>query len=178
VLLSAPGRSMVTVMLGQVESQLRTAMPQQADTQLANLKKAFDDFLAGQTVDPMKVAVVPPLQQLVAAVVNPSTATLARALIGFDPAKAVAQVHVPVFVVNGEKDIQVDPEKDAKALAAAAKGATLFLAPDANHVLKHETKTVAELRADLASVQMNYNADGRALDEATVQALVTWLAAH
>jgi len=178
VLLSAPGRSMMTVMLGQVESQLRTAMPQQADAQLANLKKALDDFLAGQAVDPTKVAVVAPLQQLVAAVVNPGTATLSRGLLGFDPAAAVAQVHVPVFVFNGEKDIQVDPTKDAKALAAAARGATLFLGPDANHVLKHETKTVAELRADLASVQMNYNADGRTLDDATVQALVGWLAAH
>lgn len=178
VLLSAAGRSMMAVMMGQLESQMRAAMPQQADAELASLQKAFDDFLAGKPVDPTKVTTIPPLQQLVAAVVNPATATLARGLFAFDPAGVLAKVDVPVFIYNGMRDVQVDPEKDAKHLASVKPTATLFLAPEADHVLKHETKSVEELRANLVMVQTNYNAEGRTLDDATVGALVAWLAKH
>ncbi|HTL37256.1 MAG TPA: alpha/beta fold hydrolase [Kofleriaceae bacterium] len=176
VLLSAAGRSMMTVMMGQLESQMRSAMPLQADRELAALQKGFDDFLAGKAVDPKEVTSIAPLQQLVAAVVNPASATLARGLFAFDPAAALAKVNVPVFIYNGMRDIQVDPEKDAKQLASVKPDATLVLAPEADHVLKHETKSVAELRANLGMVQTNYNAEGRELDPTTVSALVEWLA--
>jgi len=179
VLLSAGGRSMRDIMLSQLETQLRAAMPQQADAELASLGTAFNDFLAGKPVDPTKVTAIRPLQQLVGAVVNPATATLSRGLIGFETAPAVAQLHVPVFVYNGQKDIQVDPEKDAKVLAAAAgTHATLFLAPDADHVLKHEDKTLAQLRGNLVQTQTDYNSPSRSLDDATVNALVGWLRDH
>jgi pimeloyl-ACP methyl ester carboxylesterase len=176
VLLSAAGRSMMTVMMGQLESQMRAAMPQQADSELAALQKAFDDFLAGKPVDPKQVTSIPPLQQLVMAVINPATASLSRSLFAFDPAAALAKVTVPVFIYNGMHDIQVDPEKDAKHLASVKPDATLVLAPEADHVLKHEPKSLEELRANLVMVQAGYNAEGRTLDETTVAALVDWLA--
>lgn len=176
VLLSAAGRTMMTVMMGQLESQMRAAMPLQADRELAALQKAFDDFLAGKAVDPKQVTSIGPLQQLVASAVNPQSATLVRGLFAFDPAEALAKIDVPVFIYNGMRDIQVDPEKDAKHLAAVKPDATLVLAPEANHVLKHETKSIVELRADLAMVQTNYNAEGRELDPTTVAALVDWFA--
>jgi uncharacterized protein len=176
LLLSASSRAMTDLMLAQLEPQLRAALPQRADAELAAVRTAFADFKAGKPVDPTKVTAIPGVQQLVGAVVNPATATLARGLVTFEPLPAVAQVHVPIFVFNGMKDMQVDPELDAKKLAAANKGATLFLAPEADHVLKHETKTVAELRADMMAVQTGYNAEGRSLDEASVNAIVGWLA--
>ena len=176
VLLSAAGRSLMTVMMGQIEGQMRAAMPLQADVELAALQKAFDEFLAGRPVDPKQVTSIPPLQQLVMAVTNPATATLSRGLFGFDPADALAKVEVPVLIYSGMKDVQVDPEKDAKRLAAVKPSATLFLAPEADHVLKHETKSLAELRANLMMVQTSYNAEGRQLDAATVDAIVAWLA--
>src|SRR4029079_2853641 len=122
------------------------------------------------------VTSIVPIQQLVRAVVNPATATLARGLVTFEPLPVVAQVHVPIFVYGGMKDVQVDPELDAKKLAAANKRATLFVAPEADHVLKHEMKTIAELRGNLMAVQTGYNAEGRELDPATVNAIVGWLA--
>jgi pimeloyl-ACP methyl ester carboxylesterase len=176
LLLSAGGRSMRDLMLAQLESQLRTALPARADAELSALRTAFDDFAAGKPVDPTKVTAIPALQQLVQAVVNPATAALARGLFMFEPLPAVAQLRVPVFVYGGMKDVQVDPELDAKKLAAADKGATLFIAPEADHVLKHETKSVAELRANMLAVQTGYNAEGRTLDDATVAAIVGWLA--
>jgi hypothetical protein len=46
------------------------------------------------------------------------------------------------------------------------------------HVLEHETKSLAELRANRGMVQIGYNAEGRELDPATADALVAWLAQH
>lgn len=176
LLLSTSARSMAELILAQLEPQLRTAMPQRADAELASVRAAFADFAAGKPVDPAKVTAIVPVQQLVRAVVNPATATLARGLVTFDPLPVVAQVHVPIFVYGGMKDVQVDPELDAKKLAAANKSATLFIAPEADHVLKHETKTVAELRANMLAVQTGYNAADRDLDDATLTAIVGWLA--
>lgn len=176
LLLSTSARSMTDLILAQLEPQLRTALPQRADAELASIRQAFADFAAGKPVDPTKVTSIVPVQQLVRAVVNPATATLARGLVTFDPLPALAQVHVPIFVYNGMKDVQVDPELDAKKLAAGNKGATLFIAPEADHVLKHETKTVAELRGNMLAVQTGYNAEGRELDPSTVSAIVGWLA--
>jgi uncharacterized protein len=182
VLLSAPGRSMKDVVIAQVTAQVQQAAPAQAQEILGPFTKALDDFLAGQAVDPRKATPVPGLQQLLAAFVNPATATLSRALLAFDPAPAAAQVTVPVLVVNGQKDIQVDPDADAKHLAdvrkAAGKDVTLVLAPNANHVLKHEDKTIALLRADLEAVQRGYNAADRVIDAETVRAIASWLAKH
>jgi hypothetical protein len=182
VLLSSAGRTMKDIVVGQVDAQLRAAAPAQAAAILAPFRQALDDFVAGKTIDPKQATPVPGLQQLLAAFVAPATAKLSRALIAFDPAPALAKVTVPVFIYNGMRDVQVDPELDAKRLDKARTDAhadvTLFLAPEADHVLKHETKTVAELRADLAAVEVAYNAADRTLDAATVAALVGWLAKH
>ena len=85
---------------------------------------------------------------------------------------------MPVFIYNGRRDIQIDPDIDAKRLeqARAGKPVDVFLAPDADHVLKHETKSLEELRANLVATQSGYNADSRAIDAATVTAIATWLA--
>lgn len=182
VLLSAAGRMMKDIVVAQIDAQLRAAAPTQADMILAPFKQALDDFAAGQTIDPKQVTPIPGLQQLLGAFVAPQTAKLARALIQFDPAPALAQVTIPVFVYNGEKDIQVDPVKDATHLAdarkAAGKDVTLFLAPNADHVLKHEDKSVADLRSNIAASADTYNAPDRKLDDDTVAAIAGWLAKH
>lgn len=178
VLLSSAGRTMKVIIVAQVEAQLRRAMPAQADAIIAAIQHALDDFVAGTPVDPAKVTAIPQLNQLVAAIVNPATAPLVRALVTLDPAPLAAQVDVPVFVFNGLKDIQVDPQLDATRLADARKAAhrdvTLFLAPDANHVLEHEPRSLEVLRANLLAV--DYNTDARTLDDTTLAALAGWLA--
>jgi uncharacterized protein len=178
VLLSATGRSLQTVLFSQVELQLRAAMPDRADAELASLRAAFADFLAGKAVDPKAASTLAPLQMLVASVTNPASASLARSMFAWDPLPAIRQLTIPIFVYNGRRDIQVDPELDAKALAAANSRSELFLAEEADHVLKHETHTMAELRANLMSVQAQMNAPSRTLDGPTVDAIATWLGAH
>jgi pimeloyl-ACP methyl ester carboxylesterase len=162
VLLSSPGRRMADVLYGQIGRQLPD------DAARAKLRTELDDFLAGQ----------PPSQTLVAIGITPGAAALGRDLFAADPAALIAQLTVPVFIYNGLHDVQVDPELDAKALAAAHPGATLFLAPEADHVLKHETKTLAELHDNALLTEARYNAPDRDLDPATVRELYDWLAAR
>ncbi len=178
LLLSTPGRTLKDVVLGQLRAQIETKAPGQAEALLAPFRAALDDFLAGNAIDPIKATPIPGLQTLLRTLTSPSTAELSRALLVFDPAAAVAQVTQPVFIYNGMRDVQVDPELDAKALHAAARGSTLVLAPEADHVLKHETKSLSELRADLGAVELGYNSPDRGLDESTVNAIVSWLATH
>lgn len=180
VLLAPPGRTLEAVLLDQLGHQLHAALPGAADTILASIKTALDDFVAGKPVDPAKVTSIPPLQQLLAALVRPDTAALGRPLLVFDPAAAITHVTVPVLLWDGAKDIQTDPDLDARHLAAVRQGlpTTVVISPDADHVLKHEPKTVAELRANLLAVQNGYNAPDRQLDPAAVSAIVDWLAAR
>ena len=178
LLLSTPGRTLRDVVIGQLRSQIETKAPGQTETLLAPFRAALDDFLAGHEIDPVKATPIPGLQTLLRTLTSPSTAVLSRALLSFDPATAIAQVTQPVLIFNGMRDVQVDPELDAKVLHAAAKGSTLVLAPEADHVLKHETKSLAELRADLGAVELGYNSPDRGLDETTVSAIVGWLATH
>ncbi|MCX5747498.1 MAG: alpha/beta fold hydrolase [Proteobacteria bacterium] len=182
VLLSAPGRSMVDVMMSQLGNQFAGAVTAKAidqataDRELASLKAGFVDFLAGKDVDPRTVSSIPAVQGLVAQLVNPATAGLARPLFGFDLATVLGKVPTRVMIYNGAHDLQVDPELDARRLAAARPDALVVIAPEANHVLKHEVRPIAELRADLAAVQAGYNAPDATLDTASVEAIASWLA--
>jgi dipeptidyl aminopeptidase/acylaminoacyl peptidase len=103
---------------------------------------------------------------------------LGRALISFDPEAEVAKVEVPVLVLQGGKDIQVDLG-EAQRLVAALHGAkrdvSYHLSPDASHVLKHEPKPIPDLLANRAAVQATYSADGIPIDEDVVAALTAWI---
>lgn len=180
LLLSTSGRSMHSLILAQVEPQLRAALPDRADAELAGLRTAFADFLAGKPVDPTKASAIPQLQALVNAITNPATASLSRSMLGWDPLAAVAQLRVPILVYNGRRDVQVDPELDAHALAKSndRERTELHIASEADHVLKHETRTIAELKANLMIVQSQMNAESRVLDPASIDIIATWLARH
>lgn len=182
--LASAARSLADTLLTQIEHQLKNPLagltPEQAASELASLKKGLADFGAGRPVDPAQVSTLPPIQQLFAGLVAPATANLTRSLILFDNAAEAPKVELPMFVLGGGKDLQVDPEVDVRylegALRAGGRDVTLHIAPDADHVLKHEPRAVADLRANLLAVQHGYNAEGRALDPGAVDAIAGWLA--
>ncbi|MCE9576951.1 MAG: lysophospholipase [Deltaproteobacteria bacterium] len=182
--LSAAGRSMGDIVLGQLDQQFQEAMkdPAVAAKMMEPIRAAFADFLAGKDVDPMKVNTVPGVRQLMMSVMNPAGARLGRALFGYDPSGEAAKLTIPVFIFNGGKDTQVDPERDArrleKAVRTGGRDVTFHLAPEADHVLKHEPRTIAEVRSDLAASTENYNAAGRVLDPDAIGAIRAWLGAH
>ncbi len=184
--LASISRTMIDTTLAQIEAQMRNPIAglsaREVEAELASLRRALADFMAGQPVDPAQASKLPQLQRLVAQLVNPATAKLSRPLLGFDTAAEAAKLPGPFFVLAAGKDIQVDPDLDAsrleEALRAAGRDVTLHLAADADHVLKHEPRPLAEIRANPVAVQRGYNAEGRALDASSVAAIVAWLAAH
>jgi pimeloyl-ACP methyl ester carboxylesterase len=172
LLLSGTSRSLAQIVLAQIDAQMAKAMPDQKDATHAALQKAFDDIIAGKSVDPAQVTPIPGLQAVVRSVAAPDAAGIARTLLAYSPLADLAQLQIPIFVFCGGKDIQVDPDIDEKALAAANPRATLFIAPDANHVLEHEDRA----KADLGPMDVKYNTPDRVLDQAAVDAIVAWIA--
>ncbi|MDY0871391.1 alpha/beta hydrolase [Dongia rigui] len=68
--------------------------------------------------------------------------------LSYDPIDLLRRVAVPVLVLQGDKDLQVDTE-DACLLAAARPGVDVLIPPGVNHVLK--TVTTDDRAANLAA---------------------------
>lgn len=123
ILVAAPGHRLADVMREQFR-----ANPANAPI-LAPALAAIDALESGRRVDP---ATLPgPL----AGIFNASVQGFLIDMFAQDPAKLAAAVRLPILIVQGERDLQVQPT-DARALASANPYAKLVLLPDVNHVLK------------------------------------------
>ncbi|MBO0084299.1 hypothetical protein JRW42_15530, partial [Listeria monocytogenes] len=79
------------------------------------------------------------------------------------------------LVLIGGRDLQVDVHADGDPLRAATTGkpdVTFAFPPHANHVLKHDTRTPAEVAASPGN---GYNDDGTVLDPESLTIILTWL---
>lgn len=124
VLIATPGRP-----LGQVMRAQFRANPANAPILDAALGM-LDAVEAGRTVDPATLPA--PLGAMFPLGVQRYLAGVAT----IDPARLAATAKVPVAVVQGDADLQVSVDDDAKRLAAASTRATLTVLPGVNHVLK------------------------------------------
>ena len=124
VLVAAAGRPIGKVMRAQLHANPANApILDEADAAISALE-------AGKPVDASK------LNPALAPLFNPAVQTYEIDLFGYDPAKLIAAYQGPVLIVQGERDIQVSVDDDARKLAAADPRATLALVPGMNHVLK------------------------------------------
>ncbi|TXD37219.1 lysophospholipase [Lujinxingia vulgaris] len=181
MLLAAAGRPLSEVIVGQVEAQLQGANIEASRVQaeVANLRRALASIADGQKVRASRVSLYPGVVQLVEALQAEDSLQFSAAILDWSPTQAIAGVKVPLLILNGEKDLQVDPELDARALAGAARSAgvdaELVIAPDADHVLKHQPVAREELNAQHGLL---YNQAGRTLDPQVVEAIVDWVQGH
>lgn len=171
ILTGAPGRPLTEVLHQQIEATLKTET--NGDELLANWDQAIAAFLAGEPVQ-LDPAMPESVLQVWAGLTAPVNQPFSAELMAAKPAELLAQISVPVLVMIGQKDIQVDWQGDGGVLeAAAGDNVTFSYPPEANHVLKHEEKPTAELTgADAAS----YNAADRVLDPQALQTILDWLA--
>ncbi len=176
VLTGAPGRAIGTVGRGQILSQIRNLPGAEA------LMKPYDDaiaeFLAGKpmAIDP---SLPEGLKLVLRSLENPNNLPFARELWNYSLPEYFARVEEPTLVVIGKKDIQIDWRIDGGALEEAVRGkasATFSYPDDANHVFKHEEKTLDALTADYISRQ--YNAAEAELDGEATGAIFDWLDRH
>lgn len=126
ILVSTGGRPLGDVLSEQLHANpANAAIADAGDTAIRSLTQ-------GQRVD---VSTLPPP---LAPLFNPAVQGFLMSLFAQDPAKLIAQVPVPVLIVQGERDLQVTAS-DAQRLKQARPSATLALLPDTNHVLKTVT---------------------------------------
>jgi pimeloyl-ACP methyl ester carboxylesterase len=176
VLTAPPARAVGAVARSQIAGQLQNVPG--GEVYLAAYDSAMRDFAAGQ---PVKVDETLPetLLMVIRSVTAPLNQPFSRELWVTSPATLLAQVTVPVLIVIGKQDIQVDWQVDGglwEELAREHHNLTIVYPEHANHVLKREPKPKAQLTA--AEVTAHYNADDAELDEQTVSAITTWLDAH
>ncbi len=175
VLTGAPGRAICDVVQTQIQTQLKTLPNGEALIQSYNA--AVTDFAAGK---PMNVDPALPefARNLLMALTVPVNLPFAKEFWLYNPAQYIGKVDVPVLVVIGKKDVQVDWQLDGAPLEAATKGkvdVTFVYPENANHVLKYEAKPRAELTG-MASLE--YNVAGGKLDSDALSLVIEWLKEH
>lgn len=109
------------VMRKQLDGKLPPELMKESERILSSLE-------SGATVDN-----VPPA---LAALYRPSVQPYLISWFKYVPTKQIAALNMPVLVVQGNTDMQVEVGQ-ANALHAAKDGATLAIIPGMNHVLKH-----------------------------------------
>lgn len=103
---------------------------------------------------------------------QPINQPFARELWLYDPAEHLAKIKVPVLIVLGKKDIQVDWTKDGPLFDNVAREHTnidLVYLENANHLLKYEPKSRPQITP--ADAMATYSADKVPLDPDTVETI-------
>lgn len=160
VLVAAAGRPLGAVMRAQL-----AANPANAPV-LDEANAAITALENGKTVDTTK------LNPALAPLFRPAIQAYEIDLFGRDPAKLIGAYRGPVLIVQGERDIQISVEGDARKLAAADPRATLALVPGMNHVLK------AVASDDRAANIATYGDPSLPLAPGLVDRIADFVAAH
>jgi pimeloyl-ACP methyl ester carboxylesterase len=174
ILTGAPGRSIGELSRAQIAAQF-SGLPNGQEI-MDMYDKAIASFIATSTMEP-DPSLPEGIRNVLLSLTSPANLPFARELWTADIAPLLPQIDVPVLVIIGKKDIQVDWEADGGKLQAAAAGKeniTFSFPEDANHILKHETRPKNEITAD----KLNYNEAGTVLDAPTLEIIENWLDDH
>ncbi len=121
VSIAGAGRDLATI----IDKQIR-ANPHISSSVVAEVERINASLLAGKTVSDVN----PNLYVLF----RPSVQPYLISEYKYDPVKEIAKLTIPVLIVQGAHDIQVDV-KDARLLSAADPRAKLVLIDGMNHML-------------------------------------------
>ena len=172
ILAAPPGRPVGDVLLAQLA--LQAAQIPGGTELMAEVKAAAERYTAGQPMDP-NPRLPDNVKMVLASFETPANLPLARELWGESATDTLANVDIPTLVLIGGKDLQIDAHADGDPLrkVAAGKGNISFTFPaKANHVLKEDTRTVAEITAAPGT---GYNEPGTHLDPESLETILTWL---
>lgn len=173
VLTGAPGRTLGAVSHNQILNQVKQ-LPD-GEAQMKIYDGAMADFVACKPLPNDAVLPEGTIKMVVLSLYSPVSLPFSRELWSYSLPEQLAKVDVPVLVVIGKKDFQIDWKADGHELekATAQKAAVSFIYPEnANHVLKHETKPREELNAQTTQ---RYNEPGIEIDEEATNTSYKWL---
>jgi len=153
VTLAGAGRPVLTVLREQLARQLDSAMLHHYDS------------LMTRYLDGAELQDVPPVLRLLFVPINRK---FMQTSVAYDAADQMAQVRVPVLVVQGETDLQVSV-LDSDALGAARPGSRVVVIPEANHVFKRTAST------QLAGQVATYTDPSLPIVPELVNAIADWL---
>lgn len=177
IVLTAPPANPVRAVAHNQIAALLQAVPD-GEKWLSLYDLAIKDFLSGKQVD-MDENAPATMRSLVLALTNPINQPFSRELWEFDPIEVLKKISVPVLIVIGKKDIQVDWLIEGKvfdSVAESYKNITIAYPENANHVLKYEPTPRKELNPVEAAAR--YNADDAKLDPQAIQIIKEWLTEH
>ena len=134
ILIGTAGRPLDLVLNEQLEHVLSTAPPTHAKSILDSNQRIVKSIRGNGTVPSFVVA---ELQSLYPAYLG----KFLQSEFAQEPAKLAARFSGPVYVINGEKDIQVSAERDSKVLEDALKSRKvdvheMLIVAGASHNLK------------------------------------------
>ncbi|MBN2238956.1 MAG: hypothetical protein JW712_04215 [Dehalococcoidales bacterium] len=175
ILTGAPGQSMADLMHAQISAQL-TGYPG-AEEVMKRYDEAVAEFVADGTMNADE-SLPEGIRTLLQSLASPANLPFTREMLTIDIADDLKSLDVPVLVIIGKKDIQVDWEVDGGKLQAAAQGedSIEFAFPEnANHVLKYEARQKEEI---ISSGDVMYNDADSILDNDTLGIIVRWLEAN
>jgi uncharacterized protein len=139
VLFASPGRRFTVLLHEQLSRQLP---PEQQPAAFA----ALNDLDAGRPI------ANPPPQLM--SLFRPSIQPFLLSQAGIDPAALLAQLKIPILILQGDADVQVSVA-DAHALAKARPDATLKILPGVNHSQRIDATDKPDGPGQLAPGEMN-----------------------
>jgi hypothetical protein len=164
LLLALPPQSMAKTIVAQVKLQLPE---DRAAANLAYLESVFTAIRTNQPTPEAGIEVIPALvTNLAKPLMRPESLGFVRDTLDLDPWALAVRVPVPCAVVWGDRDVQT--WKPA-ALPTAFPGSVIEI-PEANHLLKRETRPRVELNG--ANAVSTY---GDATPLADLALLAAWL---
>jgi pimeloyl-ACP methyl ester carboxylesterase len=173
VLTSAFARAAGELSHTQIAAQL-AAVPG-GDAYLAAYDAAMDDFIHERPVR-VDETLPDPLKQLIAAITQPVNQPFARELWAYDPLTRLPGIAVPILIVIGKKDIQVDWQVEGSLFESVAEdhpNLRVVYLENANHILKYEPLERTAITPNHAMA--TYGAGDIPLDPAAVETITVWL---
>lgn len=172
ILAGPPGRPIQDVLLSQLA--LQAAQTPGGTELMARVEEAAARYAAGQPMHP-DPSLPDSIKMVLAGFEAPANLPFARELWIESGSDSLPKVQIPVLVLIGAKDVQVDMHADGTPLQEAAAGMTnvSFSFPaNANHVFKEDLRTPAEIAASPGS---GFNEPGTRLDPASLATILSWL---
>jgi pimeloyl-ACP methyl ester carboxylesterase len=172
VLASPPGRSIREILLSQLALQA-AQVPGGAELMPA-VRAAVARYDSGEPMD-LDPRLPESVRMVLSSFESPANLPLARELWVENAAEWLSRTEIPVLVLIGGHDVQVDVHRDGTPLQEAAAGkANISFAfpPLANHVLKEDDRTPAAVAARPGN---GYNEKGTRLDPQALDTITGWL---